>query len=224
MANVILIMGQSGSGKSTSIRTLEPEETAIFNVLGKRLPFKGARAVYNEENKNLFNISDYGQIYSYLQGISKNRPERKNIIIDDATYLMRNEMFARAKENGYAKFTDMAQHFQQLLVLAQSLREDMNIFLVMHSEAVVNGSDIDTYKVATVGKMLDDKYNPMECVSICLYCDVKFDESGKPIHGFYTNVINVAGKRIPAKSPEGMFESDFIPNDLQMVVDAINNY
>lgn len=223
MANVILILGKSGSGKSASIRSLNPEETVIFNILNKRLPFKGANSAYNTEKKNLFNISDYNQIMSYLVGISDKRPERKNIIIDDATYLMRNELFARSKESGYGKFTDIATHFQQLLSLATRLRDDLNIFIIMHSEEVVNGSEIDSYKCATVGKMLDDKYNPIECVTICLYCDVKFDEQ-KAVHGFYTNMANVRGKTIPAKSPDGMFDNVFVDNDLQMVVDKINEY
>lgn len=224
MANVILILGQTGSGKSTSIRSLNADETVIFNVLNKRLPFKGGKSLYSEEKKNLFYITDCGQICKYMTGLSERVDSCKNIIIDDATYLMRNEMFARAKETGYAKFTDFAMHFQQILATAQSLRDDINVFIIMHAEEVVNGGSIDSYKCATVGRMLDEKYNPMECVSVCLFCDVKFDGEQKPVHGFYTNIVNVNGKRIPAKSPDGMFAEDFIPNDLQLVVDTVNEY
>lgn len=224
MANLILIFGKSGSGKSASIRTLDAKETIIFNVLNKRLPFKGANKLYNEENKNIFGIDSYDTIHKYLQAVSERRPEIKNVIIDDATYLMRKEMFKRAKENGFNKFVEMAQHFQELLNTASAMRDDINVFLIMHSDEVTNGNEIDTYKVASVGKMLDEKYNPAECVTVCLYSDVTFDGEGRASYGFYTNVCHVNGKRIPAKSPEGMFDELFIQNDLKYVVDKINEY
>lgn len=100
MANVCLIMGKSGSGKSTSIKTLDPKSTVVFNVLKKKLPFKGSSKLYNAENKNLFNIDDYSQIVSYLEGINKNASYVRNIIIDDATYVMRKEYFKTAKQTG----------------------------------------------------------------------------------------------------------------------------
>lgn len=100
MANVCLIMGKSGSGKSTSIKTLNPKETVIFNVLKKKLPFKGSSKLYNVENKNLFNLDDYSQIVSYLQSIDKGATYVKNIVIDDSTYIMRKEYFKTAKQTG----------------------------------------------------------------------------------------------------------------------------
>ena len=87
MANVCLILGKSGSGKSTSIKTLNPKETVVFNVLKKRLPFKGSNKLYNEENKNLFNLDDYSQIVSYLQGIDKSATYVKTVIIDDKYFV-----------------------------------------------------------------------------------------------------------------------------------------
>ena len=100
MANIVLIMGASGTGKSTSIKTLDPKETVVFNVLRKRLPFKGSKASYNAENKNIFNIDSYDTIISYLQSIDKNATHVKNIIIDDITYVMRKEYFKTAKQTG----------------------------------------------------------------------------------------------------------------------------
>lgn len=100
MANVCLIMGKSGSGKSTSIKGLDPKTTVVFNVLKKRLPFKGSQTLYNTEKKNLFNIDDYSQINSYLTGIDKNAEYIKNIVIDDGTYIMRKEYFKTAKQTG----------------------------------------------------------------------------------------------------------------------------
>ena len=102
MANVCLIMGASGTGKSTSIKTLDPKETVIFNVLKKRLPFKGSNSLYNAENKNMFNVDSHDAIVSYLQSINTNANAKnvKNVIIDDITYVMRKEYFKTAKQTG----------------------------------------------------------------------------------------------------------------------------
>ena len=100
MSNLVLILGESGSGKSTSIKTLNPEETVIFNILGKRLPFKGSASLYNESNKNLFKIEDWQTVVNYLNSISTSVPKIKNIVIDDAIYIMRTEFFNRSKERG----------------------------------------------------------------------------------------------------------------------------
>lgn len=103
MSNFVIVMGESGSGKSTSLKSLNPKETCIFNVLGKRLPFKGSNSSYNEENKNLFKISDWNTVKTYLDSINTNAPHIKNIVIDDAIYIMRTEFFNRSKERGYDK-------------------------------------------------------------------------------------------------------------------------
>lgn len=100
MSNLVLIMGESGSGKSTSIKSLNPKETVVFNILGKRLPFKGSASSYNSENKNLFQIEDWQTIINYIQNISKAAPQVKNIVLDDAIYVMRTEFFNRSKEKG----------------------------------------------------------------------------------------------------------------------------
>ena len=100
MANVVLIMGKSGSGKSSSIKTLDPKETVTFNVLKKKLPFKGSGKLYNTENKNLFMLDNFNDIVSYMQSISDKATYVKNIIIDDSTYIMRKEYFKTAKQTG----------------------------------------------------------------------------------------------------------------------------
>lgn len=104
MSNLVLVMGESGSGKSTSLKSLDPKETVVFNILGKRLPFKGSAASYNEGNKNLFKIDDWQTVNSYLDTISNSVPTVKNIVLDDAIYIMRTEFFNRSKERGFDKF------------------------------------------------------------------------------------------------------------------------
>lgn len=224
MANVILVMGKSGTGKSTSIKGLDPKETVIFNVLKKRLPFKGSQGLYNAENKNLFNIDDFATISSYLESIGKSAPYVKNVVVDDISYVMRKEYFKLAKVTGFNKFVDMAAHFQTIIQTAENLRSDMNVFLMMHCEDVTSDNVIVGYKPSTVGKMIDNSYNPVEVVPMVLFSSVKYDESKKPVYGFYTHRCMEGSVEIPAKTPDGMFEEDFVPNDLGLVVKAMNEY
>lgn len=223
MANVVMLLGKSGTGKSTSIKTLNPEETIIVNVLGKKLPFKGSSKLYNTENKNLFRIDDYQQMISLLQACNSQQ-QVKNIILDDVIYVMRKEYFKRAKESGYAKYTELAQHFQQIISTCEQMREDINVFMILHSEDVQSEKTTVGYKVSTIGQLLDSQYNPMEVVPMVLYSSIKFDDKGNPKYGFYTHATMEGSVQIPAKTPDEMFTEDFIPNDLGMVVKAMNEY
>ena len=224
MANVTLILGKSGTGKSTAIKGLDSKETVIFNVLKKRLPFKGSQSLYNKDSKNLFDIDDYATISSYLESIGKNAEYVKNVVVDDLTYVMRKEYFKLAKVTGFNKFVDMAAHFQSIIQTAENLRSDLNVFLIMHCEDVVSDNVIVGYKPSTIGKMIDSSYNPVEVVPMVLFSSVKYDESKKPVYGFYTHRCMEGNVEIPAKTPDGMFEEDFIPNDLSIVVKAMNEY
>ena len=219
-----MILGKSGTGKSTSIKSLDPKETVIINPLGKKLPFKGSSSLYSKENKNLFQVEDHLQIIALLDGINKNAPHVKNVVLDDFTYVMRKEYFKRALEAGYAKYTALAQHTQQIISACESMREDLNVFIMYHSEDVVSDNTIVEYKVATVGKLLDNQYSPTEVVPMVLYSNVKFDDKGVPTYGFYTHRCMEGSTVIPAKSPADMFTEDFIPNDLGLVVKAMNEY
>ena len=223
MANVVMLLGKSGTGKSTSIKTLNPDETIIINVLGKKLPFKGSGALYNIEKKNLFRIEDHQQMINLLQACDK-QPHVKNIILDDFIYVMRKEYFKRAKEAGYAKYTELAQHFQQIISTCEAMREDINVFMILHSEDVQSEKTTVGYKVSTIGQLLDSQYNPIEVVPMVLYSAIKFNEKGEPTYGFYTHATMEGTVQIPAKTPDEMFKEDFIPNDLGTVVKAMNEY
>lgn len=95
-----MILGKSGTGKSTSIKGLNPKETVVINTLKKKLPFKGSGALYNSEERNLFNIDDYLTVITYLKNISDKATHVKNVVLDDCIYIMRKEYFHRAKETG----------------------------------------------------------------------------------------------------------------------------
>lgn len=224
MANAVIILGKSGTGKSTSIKTLDPKETVIINVLGKRLPFKGSSSVYNAENKNLFQVDDFEKVQALLQNIDKSASHVKNIVIDDAIYIMRKEYFRRAKEPGYGKYTELAQHFQNIIQTVERMKPEINVFLMLHSEDVTSDNSTVGFKVSTVGSLLDKQYNPVEVVPTVLYSAVKFDDKGKPTYGFYTHKVMEGSVEIPAKSPDEMFTEDFIPNDLGAIVKVMNEY
>lgn len=224
MANCCILLGKSGTGKSTSIKGLDPKETVVINTLKKRLPFKGSNSIYNTENKNLFNVDDYQQIISLLESIGKNATHVKNIVLDDSIYVMRKEYFKRAKETGYGKYTELAQHYQQIISTCENIRDDINVFFILHSEDVQSDKTTVGYKVSTIGNLLDNQYNPVEVVPMVLYTAIKYDDKGSATYGFYTHRCMQGSVEIPAKSPDGMFEEDFIPNDLGIVTKAMSEY
>lgn len=224
MANICMILGPSGTGKSTSIKTLDPKETVVLNVLRKRLPFKGSGGIYNVENKNLFNVDEYTQIINLLNSIDQKAPHVRNVIVEDMTYVMRKEFFKRAKETGYGKYTELAQHFQQIINTCENMRENINVFFILHSEPVQSDKVTIGYKVSTIGALIDNQYNPVEVVPMVLYSAIKYDEKGNASYGFYTHRCMEGSVEIPAKSPADMFEEDFIPNDLGLVVKAMTEY
>ena len=219
-----MILGKSGTGKSTSIKGLDSKETVVINVLGKRLPFKGSNALYNKENKNLFQRESYTDIISLVQNISDKATNVKNIILDDFIYVMRKEYFSRARETGYNKYTELAQHFQQIISTCEKLREDLNVFMILHSEDIQSDKTTTGYKVSTVGNLVDNCYNPLEVVPMVLYSSVKYDDKGNTQYGFYTHRCKEGVVEIPAKTPDEMFDEDFIPNDLGYVVKKMNEY
>jgi len=224
MANICIIMGPSGTGKSTSIKGLDPKETVILNLLGKKLPFKGSDASYNADKKNLFQVDSSDKIIALLNSIDSKAKYVKNIIIDDASYLMRKEYFLKAKERGYDKFIDIALHTQQVIETCEHLRSDMTIFFMYHSEELTDNGSVIGYKVATVGKMVDQTYNPLEVVPLVLFSSSEFDDKGVINYGFYTQRTLKGNIIIPAKSPNGMFKDNFIPNDLGLVITKMTEY
>lgn len=223
MANIVIILGASKAGKSTSIRTLNPDKTIILNPLGKTLPFKGFNKMYNKDKGNFILNATYNDIFIQLKKAHENS-SIKNIVIDDAIYLMRKEFFDRSSEKTYDKYTEMAQHFQKMFSLCEKIRFDINVFVMLHTEEVKNDTFIKTYKACTIGNLMDKQYNPIEVVTNLLFCQPKFNDDGKPEYGFYTHKCIENNIEIPAGTPDGMFKDDFIPNDLQFVADKINEY
>ena len=226
MSHLVVILGATGSGKSTSIKNLNPQETVVLalKAVDKDLPFKGSRKMYNAANKNYFALKDYSEILTYMESISKNLTNVKNIVLEDATYIMRTEFFDRSAEKGYDKYNELADHFRKIIAKGTSLRSDINVFMFLHTDTVEEDGNIVGYKASTVGKLLDKMYNPLESVTITLFCQPQYDDNGIPKYGFYTKRMKVGSVEIPAKTPDGMFEDDFIPNDVNLVIEKMNEY
>lgn len=194
----VLVLGESGSGKSASLRNFEPDEIGIFNVASKPLPFR----------KKLLKVdkANYSVIHQALSN-----PSKKVYAIDDSQYLMCFEEFARAKETGYQKFTDMALNFYNLVhFIIENTPPDVTVYFLHHTET----SDMGKTKAKTVGKMLDSKLTLEGLFSIVLLC-----RTDGTRHYFETQSDGYT----TAKSPMEMFDRE-IDNDLKMVDNTIREY
>lgn len=211
MAIPVLIMGRSGSGKTYSLKNFKPDEVGIVSVEKGRLPFRSQLKVVRipayEKSENVTSMAQANTAkYAWLMGVIQ-KSKTKAIVIDDSQYLMANELFDRANEKGYDKFTNMAANFRNLIHFINELPEDDKIvYFLHHTEPDADGRE----KVKTIGKMLDEKLCVEGCFDIVIYC---------ADHKFYTQ----SNGQSTAKSPEDMFELE-IPNDLKAVDAAIRDY
>lgn len=196
----VFILGQSGTGKSTSLRNFKSNEVLHINVMSKPLPFKGSFAeTYNGDN--------YVEIAKAI-----NKTDKKTIVVDDAQYLMANEFMRRSSEMGYQKFTDIANNFWTLInSVTNDLPADVIVYFLMHTDTDDNGRE----KAKTIGKMLDEKICVEGMSSIVLKTAVK--------DGVYSFITQNNG-RDTVKSPLGMFSTFEIDNDLKTVDQTIRDY
>jgi hypothetical protein len=227
MAELIGIAGNSGSGKTTSVKDLNPKETFIISVLGKPLPFRGFKKNYpplkivdKSYIGNFFTSNKVDNIIKIFGIINKSRPEIKQIVIDDANYLMSCETMDRAEEKGYEKFTQIAKHYYDMLKTALNLRDDLKVIVISHIE---NAGDTmnPQYKLKTTGKMLDNTINVDGLFTYLLYTELVESENGDIEHVFRTNTIKGEDT---CKTPLGCFKELYIPNNLQLVVETIDRY
>lgn len=193
MGVAILVLGKSGSGKSTSLRDFAPEEIGIYNVLGKPLPFRGG-AKYPQVVR-----PSYGEI---IKGLRRN--SRKAYAVDDSTYLMQNENFMRSRENGYGKFTEMALHFQELINAALATDEDTIVYFLHHVEEGADGTE----KVKTIGKMLDEKYCIEGACPVVIDCIVQDGEHMFITKNDGTNLAKAPMGSLPDKMDNNLKEVD----------------
>ena len=219
-SKLVGIVGATGTGKSTAIKHLNPEETYIINVAKKELPFKGSEKLYNVENKNYKEVEDANEISRLLKVISEKAPHIKNIIIEDSNYIMGFNMVNKATEVGFTKFSVMAKDMVDLFRTARQLREDITVFYLTHPEEVMDGQDVIGYKIKTAGKLIDNQVLLEGLLTVCHYTLVEENKDGTANYQFVTNRY----RKYPAKSPDGMFQELKIPNNLQMVAESLTNY
>lgn len=216
MSNAVLIIGESGTGKSSSIKNLNAAETFIINVLDKPLPFQGFKNKYIKSTNgatqgNYWASDDHNMIIKLINVINQNRSDIKNLIIDDFQYTMSNEFMRRAKEKGYEKFTEIGLHGWSIIRSLTSCRDDLNCFILSHSDTDSNGR----VKCKTIGKMIDEKISLEGMFTIVLHSMV--------VDSQYKFLTQNDGSFL-AKSPVGLFGEKYIDNDLLEVVLSINSY
>lgn len=218
-SKLIGIVGETGTGKSTAIKHLDPKETYIINVAKKELPFKGSGKLYNIENKNYKEVDDPTEITRLLKTLSEKAPHVKNVVIEDSNYLMGFRMVEKATETGFMKFSVMAKDMVDMFRTARSLRDDLCIFYFSHPETIEDGGEIIGYKIKTAGKLIDNQVLLEGLLTVCLYTEVEEGIDGTKYY-FLTNRY----RKKPAKSPDGMFGETKIPNNLQLVKDKVIEY
>lgn len=210
MALPVLVEGRSGSGKTFALKNFKPNELGVISVEKGRLPFRSELKVIRIPKWSSGEQQNYGQVnaakYAWVENMIR-KATVKSIAIDDSQYLLANELFDRAHEKGYDKYTQMAVNFRNLIHFVNDLDDDNKIvYFLHHSETDSDGRE----KCKTIGKMLDEKLTIEGCFDIVLYCQD---------HKFFTQ----GNGQSTAKSPEGMFDLE-IPNDLKAVDVAIREY
>jgi len=226
MSEIIAVVGQTGTGKSTAVESLNPKETVIIGMVNKPLPFRGWKKNYTngiQQGGNYLISHDSEQIVKVLKYIDKERPDIKFIVIDDFQYLMSTEFMNRSDEkgsNGWDKYIDIARHAWDVITTPESLREDLKVFILTHDETVQENFQ-PKRKIKTVGKMLDEKVTLEGLFTTVLFTDVSKDNAtGKLKYTFITQNDGTT----TGKSPRGMFDDMEIPNDLQYVSEKIDSY
>lgn len=194
----VLLIGQSGSGKSTSLRNFKGEEVAVVNVLGKPLPFKS--------DIKAGKCDDYATILKAIANTPK-----KTIVVDDANYLITNEFMNKASVKGYDKYNELANNFWNLINGIKNIEGGKTVYLIMHEDTDENGY----VKPKTIGKLLDDKVNIQGMFTICIR---SMFENGNYIFRLKTNGQDCV------KTPYGMFEEDQMENDLKAFDKVVREY
>lgn len=231
MANKALILGEPGTGKSSSLETLDPKSTFIISSDKKALPFKGWKKKYQTvikegtskidlQKTNFYKSNSPDVIIALLQTISDQMPHIKVVVMDTFTSMQIAEFMDKVKEKGFEKFTEMAFDAYRVLDLLDSLRDDLTVVVLAHVE---NNYDSDgvlrtSFKVPG-GKLIGEKIKVEGMFNVVLYTEVIM-EQGTPKYFFVTQNN---GKNT-CRSPRGMFEDIRIPNDMNRVIERMEEY
>lgn len=200
MGIAVLVLGESGSGKTYSLKHMDPENVGVFSVRKGTLPFPEGKSF------KIAKKASYEVIYKVLKN-----PTMKTYVVDDSQYLMVNEYFRKANDSGYQKYTSIGKNFSDLLeYIAYQVPDDVVVYFLHHTQITSDGR----IKAKTVGQMLDNYLTLEGCVDVVLLA-----QTDGQTHYFMTQ----SDGSNTAKSPEGMFELK-IPNDLNFVNNRIREY
>lgn len=208
MSIPIIIIGESGTGKSTSMRNLSPENTLLIQSVRKPLPFRSKewKPVGSEGGGNVIVTDNSEKIIKFME-----RTTRKVIVLDDFQYVLANEFMRRSVETGFQKFTDIGRHAWDILNAAANLADDVRVYIMAHSQQ----DDLGNVKLKTIGKLLDEKITVEGMVTIVMRTFVR---DGQYLFSTKNNGSDTV------KTPMGLFDDELIDNDLAAVDAAICNY
>lgn len=210
MSKAIMILGASGSGKTTSLEKLDPKQTFYIDADGKGLSWKGWRQQYNKENKNYFRCDAPEQIFSLMQQIDEKQKQIKFLVIDTLNGCMVADEMRRAKEKTYDKWMDLAQSVYGIVDYANKMREDLTVILVGHTQTSEDGFTC----MLTNGRKLNKICLESKMTTVLLS---QINENGE-------YVFETRAKNSTAKTPRGAFDADEIPNDITLVIDALKDF
>ena len=213
MARVVCVAGESGSGKTTSLRNLNPDETYIIDADKKGLSWRGWKKQYNTDKKNYFASDDAQKVMQILVGISQKRSDIKVVVIDTIGSIMVADEMRRAKEKGFDKWMDLAQCIWNLVDIAYTLRDDLTVIFMAHIQTERDEGGYLFTRIKTSGRKLD---------KICLESKFTTVLISKCIDGEF--IFETHANNSTAKSPMGLFEEDTIPNDIVNVISALEAY
>jgi len=213
MSKLILLMGESGSGKTTAMRNLNPAETFYIDCDKKGLSWKGWRKQYNTENKNYWSNSNADLITKQILKISKEKPETKAIIIDTINSIMIDDEFARMKDKGFDKWQEMAYSVRGLISMALQLRDDITVIFTGHTQTERDDSGFTFTRLKTSGKKLE-KIVLESMFTVVLH--------SKCVDGKY--LFETQNRNSTAKTPMGMIEEFEVENDITKIIEAMKEY
>ena len=218
--SAVLIVGESGSGKSTSIRTLPEKDTLIISVAKgdiKDLPFKGWKKRW-VKNENIMHAESADRVIILLKTLLEKKPDKfKYIVVDDAQYIMGFDFLKKATEQGFNKFSIMAQKFIEVIEILNKFENAQGFILTHSDDEYIDG--IKKSKAKTLGKLINQNITLEGLFTIVLFTEVIRKENGVE----YTFLTNNKGDST-AKSPMNMFDELNIPNDLMLVANKIKEY
>ena len=205
-----MIIGTSGSGKTTSLEKLDPKQTFYIDADGKGLSWKGWRKQYNKENKNYFQCDAPEQIFSLMQTIDEKQKQIKFLVIDTLNGCMVADEMRRAKEKAYDKWMDLAQSVYNIVDYSNKMRDDLTVILIGHTQT----SDDGFTCMLTNGRKLNKICLESKMTTVLLS---RINDNGE-------YVFETRAKNSTAKAPRAAFDVDEIPNDITLVIDALKDF